>query len=261
MVMPGATSKKASVNIFDCGRRALLIACHAISIAMTVVLPAPVASFRARRNRPGFEPSLCCRKYSRCLAWTGFFGATSVNQISVSAASTWQKNSGRSRSVARQCFSKRAVSYVTPQLASGELRHWSTSARMALTRSFARRSDARSSRISSCWPPLARFEVATATMYSDRRRPSFFSPVGIPSSESAQCRSGLENGRLRMGFSIAIMGVVRASDTSADKRLDVSANRLYLAKSVGNLQIGQRGFEKLVSSSLRVQRCYDMYSR
>ena len=35
------------------GRRNALIVCHAINMAMTVVLPAPVASFRASRISSG----------------------------------------------------------------------------------------------------------------------------------------------------------------------------------------------------------------
>jgi len=40
------------------GRRTALTVCQAMIIAMTVVFPAPVASFGASRARPGLAPSL-----------------------------------------------------------------------------------------------------------------------------------------------------------------------------------------------------------
>ncbi len=54
------------------------------------------------------------------LRWAG---ATSVSQMTVSTASTWQKN-GRipPKSWCRQCLSSRAVSGVTPQSDSGRAR-------------------------------------------------------------------------------------------------------------------------------------------
>jgi hypothetical protein len=68
--------------------------CHAISIAITVVLPAPVASLSATRNSSGFASALAL---PRCLImrlpdWSFVSPATSVSQIAVSTASTWQKN-------------------------------------------------------------------------------------------------------------------------------------------------------------------------
>ena len=53
MVMPGVTIRKPRVNFLLFGRRTALIVCQAMSMAMTVVLPAPVASFRARRKSSG----------------------------------------------------------------------------------------------------------------------------------------------------------------------------------------------------------------
>ena len=58
MVTPGVTTRKPRVNRRLPGRRTELIVCQAMSIAMTVVLPAPVASFSASRARPGLAPSL-----------------------------------------------------------------------------------------------------------------------------------------------------------------------------------------------------------
>jgi hypothetical protein len=56
-----------------------------------LVLPAPVASFRAIRIRPGFAASLALSSFSRTsLPRLPISGATSVSQIAVSAASIWQ---------------------------------------------------------------------------------------------------------------------------------------------------------------------------
>ncbi len=53
IVSPGVTTRKPRVNFLLPGRRTALIVCQAMSIAMTVVLPAPVASFSARRSKLG----------------------------------------------------------------------------------------------------------------------------------------------------------------------------------------------------------------
>ena len=50
MVKPGVTMRKPRVKCLLPGRRTALSVCQAISIAMTVVLPAPVASFSASRS-------------------------------------------------------------------------------------------------------------------------------------------------------------------------------------------------------------------
>ncbi len=49
IVMPGVTMRNASEKVVEFGRRALFTACQAMIIAMTVVLPAPVAILQARR--------------------------------------------------------------------------------------------------------------------------------------------------------------------------------------------------------------------
>ena len=49
MVRPGRDDRNPRVNFVLPGRRTALMVCQAMSMAMTVVLPAPVASFRARR--------------------------------------------------------------------------------------------------------------------------------------------------------------------------------------------------------------------
>ena len=49
MVMPGVTIRKVSVNRAFCGLASLLSVCQAISMAMTTVLPVPVAILQAMR--------------------------------------------------------------------------------------------------------------------------------------------------------------------------------------------------------------------
>ena len=91
MVRPGVTTRKPRVNRGLVGCRTALTVCHAMSMAMTVVLPAPVASFSATRCRPGFARSFADRRRSRKRRPVADLGATSVSQIAVSTASTWQK--------------------------------------------------------------------------------------------------------------------------------------------------------------------------
>ena len=55
--MPGVTIRKAREKSFE-SLRAAFTACQAISMAMTVVLPLPVAIFRARRKSSGLASSL-----------------------------------------------------------------------------------------------------------------------------------------------------------------------------------------------------------
>jgi hypothetical protein len=88
----GATIKKRSVKRVEF--RVVFSVCHAISMAITVVLPAPVASLSAIRGISGFIAR------SRSLSVRG---AISDNQIAVSAASIWQKNRRRVRSLESQC--------------------------------------------------------------------------------------------------------------------------------------------------------------
>ena len=60
---------------------------------MTVVLPAPVASLRARRISSGLASRLASLEvFEEALAGLAEFGATSVSQMAVSTASIWQKN-------------------------------------------------------------------------------------------------------------------------------------------------------------------------
>ena len=74
------------------GRRTALIVCQAMSMAMTVVLPAPVASFSASRISSGLASLLAAARWSSSRLPLLDCGATSVSQIAVSTASTWQKN-------------------------------------------------------------------------------------------------------------------------------------------------------------------------
>ena len=100
---------------------------------MTVVLPAPVASFRASRSSSGFDCSFADCRWSRKRRPIADLGATSVSQIAASTASTWQKK-GRMPSVewCRQWRSRRAVSGVTCHWFGGSSRHASTIRRRSL---------------------------------------------------------------------------------------------------------------------------------
>ena len=90
MVRPGETTRKPRGNVRrHPGRRTALIVCHAMSIAMTVVLPAPVASFSAvLRINSGLASLLAFARYWSNRLPLAVCGATSVSQIAVSTAST-----------------------------------------------------------------------------------------------------------------------------------------------------------------------------
>ncbi len=127
--MPGATIKNPRENCLLFGRLTALIVCQAISIAMTVVLPAPVASFKASLTSSGLDCSFAPRMWSQ--NFSPLFpnlGATSVSQITVSTASIWQKKGRRLSNLwCRQCCSRRAVSGDTCQsLGLGSARQEST---------------------------------------------------------------------------------------------------------------------------------------
>ena len=64
MVMPGVTMRKPLLKRLLPDARTAFAVCQAISIAMTVVLPAPVAIFIARRKSSGLDAAL---PFSRCV--------------------------------------------------------------------------------------------------------------------------------------------------------------------------------------------------
>jgi hypothetical protein len=66
-----------------------------MSIAMTTVLPDPVAILNAIRYRPGLRTWLSSRSLFSIQGWR--WPATSARKIAVSRASIWQKKSGFSR--------------------------------------------------------------------------------------------------------------------------------------------------------------------
>ena len=88
MVRPGETTRKPRVKCLLPGRRTALTVCHAMSMAMTVVFPAPVANLRANRSSSGLASLLALSSNSRIRFPDLDWGATSVSQIAVSAAST-----------------------------------------------------------------------------------------------------------------------------------------------------------------------------
>ena len=89
---------------------------------------APVASFSARRRSSGFKSLLAAMRWSISRLPPVDCGATSVSQIAVSAASTWQKNGRMSPNLwCRQCWRSRTVSGVTCHCwGFGNLRQLST---------------------------------------------------------------------------------------------------------------------------------------
>ena len=67
MVRPGVTTKKPRVNLRLLGCRTALMVCQAMVMAITVVLPAPVASFRPTRLSSGLASLLTSVSLSRTL--------------------------------------------------------------------------------------------------------------------------------------------------------------------------------------------------
>ncbi len=63
--MPGVTIRKPRLKRLLPGERTALTVCQAISIAMTVVLPLPVAIFRARRSSSGLASLLAPLMWSQ----------------------------------------------------------------------------------------------------------------------------------------------------------------------------------------------------
>ncbi len=68
MVMPGVTIRKPLLNWLLPDERTAFSVCQAISIAMTVVLPLPVAIFMAMRTSSGLAASFAPRMCSQNLA-------------------------------------------------------------------------------------------------------------------------------------------------------------------------------------------------
>ena len=70
MVMPGVTIRKVSEKRASCGLARLLRVCQAMSMAMTTVLPEPVAILNAVRGSPGVRcvVSLAYRVLYPCIA-------------------------------------------------------------------------------------------------------------------------------------------------------------------------------------------------
>ncbi len=60
MVIPGVTMRNASENLPFCEGSCLFSVCHVISIAMTTVLPLPVAILNAIRYSGEFPSLLNC---------------------------------------------------------------------------------------------------------------------------------------------------------------------------------------------------------
>ena len=102
-MIPGVTTRKPRVKFRRPGRRTAFTVCQAISMAMTVVLPAPVAILRAIRRSSGFAMAFASWRWfqmprnrgGRFVPESRSAPATSTSQIAVSAASIWQKKGRR----------------------------------------------------------------------------------------------------------------------------------------------------------------------
>ena len=188
--MPGVTTRNRLVNRASRGLWAWFSVCHATSIAITTVLPEPVAIFSAVRGNSAL--------------WTAFASstrrrqsvpdrlrrpATSARKIAVSAASRWQ-NSTRSspRPGSDQCCSSLRVIGVT---LSYVRRHVSRARRTSLIRLFcSRRSPVTSkSRLSCAAAPRSLRDAGTGIHDSLGRRPALIAPVG-PDGPISKYRSG-----------------------------------------------------------------------
>ncbi len=93
--MPGVTIRNVSEKRLSCGLASLFRACQAINMAMTTVLPEPVAILKAMRYRSGFLASFASRRWFSIQGWLR--PAISARKMAVLSASIWQKKSGFSR--------------------------------------------------------------------------------------------------------------------------------------------------------------------
>ena len=168
---------------------------------MTVVLPAPVASLSAARMSSGFASLFALARCSRIpFARLPACGATSVSQMIVSTASTWQKNGRRLLNWwCRQCWRRRAVSGVTCHwFGFGGCATSSTSARTSLMIDVGSYCCAwvEIPSPSSVTAPAASalvlrfFGFGIGVTKSARRRLSTIFCVGWPVSSSSQWRAG-----------------------------------------------------------------------
>lgn len=205
IVMPGVTIKNARVNFLLCGCRTALTVCQAMSIAMTVVLPEPVASLSASRDSGEWPASRALSRYSRNRFPSRTFGATSLNQMMVSTASIWQKNGrGPWKSCSRQYSKSRAVSGETCQVfGSGRVRHLAISRRSSSIRppsSSCCFSVDSSFSVSAICLLLCFFGLGIGVRKRTGRRPASTRCVGSPSASSSQCSFGTVYGEFRIGL-------------------------------------------------------------
>ncbi len=77
MVMPGVTIRNRSEKRLSCGFACLLSACHAMSMAISTVLPEPVAILKANRGRPPLCSAFSARMTFSALV-SPVFSAASV---------------------------------------------------------------------------------------------------------------------------------------------------------------------------------------
>lgn len=90
MVIPGVMMRNPREKMLDIGERTAFTVCHAINIAMTVVLPEPVAIFRARRNSSGFASLFAASSCFQMCAYCCRRRATSVSQMTHGMETRWR---------------------------------------------------------------------------------------------------------------------------------------------------------------------------
>ena len=197
-MIPGVTTRKRFAKRASDGAITLLIACQAISIAITTVLPVPVAIFRPTRGRPAL-----------CSALTGSRRRAVVGRA-VPPGDLGQEDRCLGRLALAEEDRILAVGSRSPvgeelaacrasRRSSCSARHRSTSRRMSLISEFSSTRSPVASKSSACCSPAPLLGFGTGMKDSLGRRPSLISPVG-PRSPSSKCRSGGSNGELRIGF-------------------------------------------------------------
>ena len=185
----------------------LLMVCQAISIAITTVLPVPVAILSPTRGRPslwscvlGLEPAAVVGG----AVPTGDLGEEDrrLGRLALAEEHRVVAVGGS----AAQCASSLRVYGVTPfQLLA---RHRSTSRRMSLISEFCSRRSPVTSKSKACWSTFWRPFLLTGTGMNDSlgRRPGRSAPVG-PVGPISKCCSGASYGELRIGLLMSVAAI------------------------------------------------------
>src|SRR5680860_1563309 len=215
MVIPGVTTRNRLTKRGSRGLVTLFSVCHAISIAITTVLPEPVAIFSATRGRPALCSPLTSPssvRQSRITPYDVLRPLTSARKIAVSAASRWAKRTGLSRSGSAQYSSSLRLVGVTPSYR--RLRQTATSPRSSSIKVFL--TTCSWVRVSDSWTllsaPFARpLRTGATGMYDSLGlRESMIVPVG-PAGPISKWRVGTAYGGLMIGLASGSTGTASRS--------------------------------------------------